>query len=133
MRDSTPQGVTPGSPDSLEGRNSVCTCLNGASEESIGIYAKSRCQWSGCSIELVARTSNLWPFEAAGALGTAAAAKAPKGSGGLPKQSVSWKSHRGPAQGGLPKTPESTIGEEWSPSPLPSVPVSDQESPKGCG
>ena len=78
-------------------------------------------------------TREIWPSEAAGALGTAAAAKAPRGSGGLPKQSVSWKSHRGPAQGGLPKTPESTIGEEWSPSPLPSVPVSDQESPKGCG
>ena len=52
VRDSTPQGVTPGSPDSLEGRNSVATCSNGASEESIGIYAKSRCQWSGRSIEL---------------------------------------------------------------------------------
>ena len=51
MRDSTPQGVTPGSPDSLEGRNSVSTCSNGASEESIGIYAKSRCQWSGRSIK----------------------------------------------------------------------------------
>ena len=51
VRDSTPQGVTPGSPDSLEGRNSVDTCSNGASEESIGIYAKSRCQWTGRSIE----------------------------------------------------------------------------------
>ena len=30
VRDSTPQGVTPGSPDSLEGRNSVDTCSNGA-------------------------------------------------------------------------------------------------------
>ena len=78
-----------------------------------------------------ARTREIWPSEAAGALGTAAAAKAPRGSGGLPKQSVSWKSHRGPAQGGLPKTPESTIGEEWSPSPLPSVPVSDQGVPRG--
>ena len=28
----------------------------------------------------------LWPFEAAGALGTEAVAKAPRGSGGLPKQ-----------------------------------------------
>ena len=52
VRDSTPQGVTPGSPDSLEGRNSVNTCSNGASEESIGIYAKSRCQWSDCLIQL---------------------------------------------------------------------------------
>ena len=33
VRDSTPQGVTPGSPDSLEGRNSVDTCSNGTSEE----------------------------------------------------------------------------------------------------
>ena len=33
-----------------------------------------------------ARTTKLWPFEAAGALGIAAAAKAPRGSGGLPKQ-----------------------------------------------
>ena len=48
-------------------------------------------------------------------------------------ESVSWKSHRGSTRGGLQKTPESTIGEEWSPSPLPNVPVSDQESPKGCG
>ena len=46
------QGVTPGSPDSLEGRNSVNNCSTGASEESIGIYAKSRCQWSGRLIEL---------------------------------------------------------------------------------
>ena len=53
VRDSTPQGVTPGSPDYLEGRNSFDTCSNGASEESIGIYAKSRCQWSGRLIELV--------------------------------------------------------------------------------
>ena len=52
VRDSTPQGVTPGSPDSLEGRNSVNTCSNGASKESIGIYAKSRCQWSGRSTDL---------------------------------------------------------------------------------
>ena len=52
MRDNTPQGVMPGSLDSLEGRNSVNTCPNGASEKSIGIYAKSRCQWSGCSIDL---------------------------------------------------------------------------------
>ena len=47
VRDSTPQGVTPGSPDSLEARNSANTCSNGASDEPIGIYAKSRCQWSG--------------------------------------------------------------------------------------
>ena len=51
VRDSTPQGVTPGSPDSLEGRKSVNNCSNGASEESIGIYKKSRCQWSGRSTD----------------------------------------------------------------------------------
>ena len=58
VRDSAPQGVTPGSPDSLEGRNSVNTCSNGASEESIGIYAKSRCQWSGRSTDLEPRPRN---------------------------------------------------------------------------
>ena len=52
MRNSTPQGVMPGSPDSLEGSNSVNTCSNGASKESIGIYAKNKCQWSGCLIDL---------------------------------------------------------------------------------
>ena len=55
VRDSTPQGVTSGSPDSLEGRNSVNTCSNGASEESIDIYAKSRCQWSGHLTDLEPR------------------------------------------------------------------------------
>ena len=44
VRDGTVQRVTPGSPESLEGRNSVNTCWNGASEESIGVYAKIRCQ-----------------------------------------------------------------------------------------
>ena len=42
VRDSTVQGVTPGSSKSLEQRNSVNTCPNGTNEESIGIYAKSR-------------------------------------------------------------------------------------------
>ena len=41
----------PWSPEFLEGCNSLNTCLNGASEESIGIYAKNRCQWSGCLIK----------------------------------------------------------------------------------
>ena len=50
--DNTPQGVTPESPNSLEGRNSVNTCPPKAKEESIGIYAKSRCQWSGHLIDL---------------------------------------------------------------------------------
>ena len=47
VRDSTVQGVTPRSPESLKGRNSMNTCPNGASEDSIGIYVKSRCHWSG--------------------------------------------------------------------------------------
>ena len=55
VRDSTAQGVTPRSPDSLEGRNSVITCPNGASEESIGMYEKSRCEWNGCLIDLGSR------------------------------------------------------------------------------
>ena len=33
-----------------------------------------------------AQTTKIWPFEATGALGTMVAAKAPRGSGGLPKQ-----------------------------------------------
>ena len=60
------------------------TCLNGASEESIGIYTKTRCQW--LLIRFGALTTKIWLIEAAGALETAAAAKAPKGSGGLSKQ-----------------------------------------------
>ena len=40
MRDSTAQGVTPGSLEAWEGYNSVNTCLNGASEESISIYTR---------------------------------------------------------------------------------------------
>ena len=51
VRDSTVQGVTPRSPKSLKGHNLVITCSNGASEESISIYAKSRCQWTGRSIK----------------------------------------------------------------------------------
>ena len=47
VRDSPVQGVMLGSPKSLEVRNLVNTCPNGASEESIGIYAKSRCRWIG--------------------------------------------------------------------------------------
>ena len=79
-----------------------------------------------------AQTREIWPFKPIGALGTAAAVEAPRGSGGLPKTKMCLgnpiEAQHG---GGLPKTPESTIGEEWSPSPLPSVPISDQESSKG--
>ena len=38
----------PGSPKSLERRNSPNAYPNGASEESIGIYTKSKCQWTSC-------------------------------------------------------------------------------------
>ena len=55
MMDSIAQGVTPGSPEAWEGRNLVNTCANRASKESIGIYSKSRCQWSGHSIDLESR------------------------------------------------------------------------------
>ena len=55
VRDSTVQGVMPGSPESLEGRNSIDTCPNGAIDESISIYAKSRCQWNG---RLIKKSSN---------------------------------------------------------------------------
>ena len=50
VRDNTVQGVTPESLESLEGHNSLDTYLNGASQESIGIFAKNRCQWTGCLI-----------------------------------------------------------------------------------
>ena len=55
VMDSIVQGVMSGSPEAYEGRNLVNTCPNGASEEIIGIYAKSRCQWFGRSINLEPR------------------------------------------------------------------------------
>ena len=48
VRDNTAQGLTLESPEAWEGCNSVKTCLNGTSQESIGIYAENRCQWNGC-------------------------------------------------------------------------------------
>ena len=51
VKDTTVQGVMPKSPESLEGHNSINTCPNGASEEFIGIYAKSRCLWTSCLIK----------------------------------------------------------------------------------
>ena len=84
-RDSTVQGVMPRSSKSLEGHNSLNTCSNEASEESIRIYTKIKCQWSGCAIKKT-WTREIWLFEAAGALGIALAAKTPRGLGGLPKQ-----------------------------------------------
>ena len=46
------QRVTLGSSEAWEGCNSVNTCPNRTSEESIGIYVKIRCQWNGRSIDL---------------------------------------------------------------------------------
>ena len=51
VKDTIVQRVMPGSPKSLKGHNSITTCWNEASEVSIGIYAKSRCQRSGCLIK----------------------------------------------------------------------------------
>ena len=51
VRDSTVQGVMPESLESLGGRNLVNICQNGARKESVGIYTKSRCQWSSCLIK----------------------------------------------------------------------------------
>ena len=46
-------------------------------------------------------------------------------------KNVSWKSHRATIQGGRAEDSKEYYGEEWSPPPFPSVPVSDQKSPKG--
>ena len=51
VRDNTVQGVMHRSPKSLEGYNSMITCPNEANEGSIGISAKSRCQWTSCLIK----------------------------------------------------------------------------------
>ena len=45
-------------------------------------------------------------------------------------KNVSWKSHRATTRGPT-KDFRAYHGEQWSSSPLPSVPVSDQESPEG--
>ena len=52
VRDNIVQGVMPRSFESLERHNLVNSCLNGASEESIGMYTKSGCQWSDSSIKI---------------------------------------------------------------------------------
>ena len=55
MRDNTAQGVMLRSPEAWEGCNSVNTFPNGASEESINIYAKNKCQWNDYLIDLEPR------------------------------------------------------------------------------
>ena len=59
MRGSTAQGMMPESPEAWERYNSVNSSLNGASEESIGIYAKNRCQWSGRLIDSKLEPQNM--------------------------------------------------------------------------
>ena len=51
VSNNTAQGVMPWSSKAWEGCDSLNTYPNGVSEESIGIYAKSKCQWSGHLIE----------------------------------------------------------------------------------
>ena len=79
VKDNTAHGVTPRSSEAWEGRSSVNTCPIGASEKSISIYAKSRCQWISRSIDWSSNHKDM-------ALGTTAADKAPRGSSGLPKE-----------------------------------------------
>ena len=55
VRDNIAQGVTLEGLEAWKRRYSVNTCSNGASEESIGIYAKSKCQWNDHSIQLEPR------------------------------------------------------------------------------
>ena len=65
----------------------------------------------------------IWPFEATGALGSAAAAKAPRGLGGLPKKKVCLGSPLEGQHRGATKNSKKYYRGGWSPSPLPSVPV----------
>ena len=69
-----------------------------------------------------ARTTKIWPFEAAGALRTTAVAKAPKGSGGLPKQKCLGSPIK-PWHREITDDPREYYRGGWSPSPLSSVPV----------
>ena len=76
------------------------------------------------------RTTKLWPFEAAGALGTAAAAKAPRGRVVFQNKSVSWKSLEGQHRGAAKNSREYYRG-GWSPSPLPMSRCDSRESRGG--
>ena len=68
------------------------------------------------------RTTKLWPFETAGALGTAAAAKA-QGVGWSSKTKVCLGSPLEGQHRGAAKNSREYYRGGWSPSPLPSVPV----------
>ena len=78
--------MTPGSPEAWEGHNSMNTYPNGVSEESIGHLCKEWMPIEWLHNRFGPRTTKIWPFEAARALKTTAAAKAPRWLGGLPKQ-----------------------------------------------
>ena len=67
-----------------------------------------------------AQTTKIWSFEAAWALGTVAVAKAPRGSGGLPKQKCLGSPIEPQHRGAADNLREYYMG-GWSPSPLPSV------------
>ena len=72
-----------------------------------------------------ARTTKIWPFEAARALRTATVAKAPRGLGGLPKQKCVLKvSIGGPAD-----NPKGYYREGEVSFPTPKCPVVTQRSP----
>ena len=51
VRNNNAHGMMPETSKAWEGHNSLNTCLDEASEESIAIYAKSRCQWNGGLID----------------------------------------------------------------------------------
>ena len=85
------------SPEAWEGRNSVNTYSNGASEESIGIYAKSRCQRSGCLIDLEPEPQRYGRLKPSSPLGLRQWLRHQGGRVVFQKKSVSWKSHRATA------------------------------------
>ena len=111
MRDNTPQGVIPRSPEAWEGHNLGNIDPNGASEESIGIYAKSRCQWSGCSTDLEPALRSYGRLKPQ--------AKVPRRSGSLPKQKYVLEEQ----QRGVAKNSREYYRGGCSPFPLLSVPV----------
>ena len=105
--DSTSKGMTPGSPEAWEGHNSMNTCSNGVSEESIGISTKSRCQWSG---RLIHVEPKLWRYGRLKPQGLRHQ-RNPVVSKTKCVLEVLWRG----SIGGLPKTPKSTIEEDGLP------------------
>ena len=72
-----------------KGHISFNTCSNEENMESMSIYAKNRCQWSGRMIDLEPESRRYSWSEVVGALGIVTATKVWKGLDGLPKKSVS--------------------------------------------